>query len=82
MATNITDYISVHQRAADLGCAVPHGIALLPTNFDSATARADFLQRSEAATVRTLFRSHNLPIGELLPASERSPYIQDNSFEC
>jgi hypothetical protein len=81
MATNITDYISVHQRAADLGCAVPQGIALLPMNFDSATARADFLQRSEAATVRTLFRSHNLPIGELLPASERPPYIQNNGFE-
>jgi len=81
MATHITDYISVQQRAVDLGCMVPQGIALLPVNFDSATARTDFLQLSEAATVRTLFRNNSLPIEELLPASERAPYIQNNAFE-
>lgn len=81
MATNITDYINVHQRAVDLGCVVPQSIALLPINFDSAQARTDFLQPSEAATVRTLFRNNNLPIEELLPVSEHAPYIQNNSFE-
>jgi hypothetical protein len=81
METTITDYISVRQRATDLGCAIPQEITLLPTNFASATTRTEFLQLSEAATVRTLFRNHHLTMDELLPTSERSPYIQNNSSE-
>jgi hypothetical protein len=81
MAENITDYVSVHERAAYFGCAVPQTIAVLPANFDTAKVRADFRQRSEAATVRTLFRNHKIEMGELLPASELGPYVQNNNFE-
>jgi hypothetical protein len=81
MTTSINDYLSVRQKAADLGCVVPEGIALLPMNFETATSRKDFRQRSEAATVRSLLRANNLPLSELLPAGERAPYIQNNAFE-
>jgi hypothetical protein len=81
MTTKITDYISVRQRASELGCTVPTRIAILPTNFDFVAARTDFQQLSEAATVKALFRTNNVPLDDLLPASERAPYIQNNSFE-
>ena len=81
MATAISDYIQVDERAADLGCVVPRGVVLLPANFNSATTRADFLQPSEAATVRALFRNNNIPIEDLLPEPERPRYIQNNSYE-
>jgi len=81
MTTTISDYITVSERAASLGCAVPDTMAVLPVNFDSATTHRDFRQRSEAATVRTLFRTNGLPLSEFLPPDERGPYIHDNAFE-
>ena len=81
MGTTITDYTNVHERANHLGCTIPQCIAILPTNFVSAATRADFLHLSEAATVRSLFRGHDLSMDELLPAPERAAYIQNNSFE-
>ena len=80
MAMEIAEYISVRDRLAELGCLAPARIAILPVNFDSAVSRADFLQRSEAATVRTLLRTNGIPIDELLHEGENSPYIQNNAF--
>jgi hypothetical protein len=81
MTTTITDYVSVHERTAELGCQIPRNITLLPENFDSAQKTTDFLQLSEAATVRTLFRSHCVLLDELLPAEQRPHYIQYNSVD-
>ena len=81
MATEISDYTSVRQRAAELGCTAPTRIAILPLNFDTAKNRADLQQLSEAATVKTLFRTNNIPLDDLLSSSERVPYKQNKSFE-
>jgi hypothetical protein len=81
MGVEITDHIAVRERAEALGCVLPDGIAILPSNFSTAAARSEFLLPSEAATVRSLYRSHNLPLGELLPSGERPAYIQNNSFD-
>jgi hypothetical protein len=79
--TTVTEYVRVDQRLADLGCLFPASIAVLPQNFDTVSSRTEFLFRSEAATVRALFRNSNIPLGNILPAAERAPYIHNNSFE-
>lgn len=81
MTATVVDYVNVRERAASLGCVVPERIAILPVNFDSVASRSEFNQLSEAATVRTLFRTNHVPTDELLPKEERSPYIQNNSFD-
>lgn len=81
MGITVTDYNNVRDRATELGCLVPQHVAILPTNFVSAGTRGEFLHLSEAATVRSLFRSNSVPMDELLPAPERAGYIQNNSFD-
>ena len=81
MTIAISDYIQVDMRAAELGCRHPTNIAILPENFESVLECAQLVQRSEAATVRTLFRTNGLMFEEFLPASVRVPFIQNNGFE-
>jgi hypothetical protein len=76
----ITDYIQVAGSADELGLHRPTGIAILPEYFETAPDHAHLRQRSEAATVKTLFRTNGLLLDEILPKSERIPYIQNNAF--
>jgi len=81
MTTTIADYPNVAERLAVLGCNFPDGLALLPTNFESATSITEFRQVSEAATVKTLLRNASIPYSELFDKSKKPPYVQNNSFE-
>lgn len=81
MTIQISDYVSVSDRLEALGGRYPTGFALLPVNFESALAIADFRQVSEAATVRTLFRNNGLPQDDIVERSKRPPYIQNNAFD-
>lgn len=81
MTVHTTDYVSVAERTEALGCTTSAGFTILPENFDSADARVDFRYRSEAATIRTLFRNHGIPVGNLLLPGERPSYITNKSFE-
>ncbi|MCE1159669.1 MAG: hypothetical protein LWW74_00490 [Burkholderiales bacterium] len=81
MTTTISEYIDVRQRISDLGCLSPTGLALLPSNFETASDISTFRQVSESATVRTLLRTSNVPLDELLSKEQHSPYIQNNAFE-
>jgi hypothetical protein len=81
MSIEVTDYVDVGKRMAELGCVMPRSVALLPENFSTAPSRGELLHRSEAATVRTLFRNSEVPVDDILPAGERIPYIQNNAFE-
>lgn len=81
MTTTISEYIDVRQRISDLGCLSPAGLALLPSNFETASDISTFRQVSESATVRTLLRTSSIPLDELLSKEQRSPYIQNNAFE-
>ena len=63
----VEDAPLVAERAAALGCAVPEGLALLPLNFATAQTPAEFLYDSAAATVRTLFRTNQIPLQDILP---------------
>lgn len=81
MATEIVDYVHVSDRASQLGCLVPAGIAILPENFEGVASRGELLFGSEAATIRKLFRNNNFPVDHLLPAGERVAAIHNKHFE-
>lgn len=81
MNTTISEYIDVRERIAELGCQSPTGLALLPANFETATSVSDFRQVSESATVRTLLRTSDIPLDEIVSKDKRSPYVQNNAFE-
>jgi hypothetical protein len=81
MAVTITDFLDVNKKAIDLGFNPPVGLAILPEYFESAAKIADLRHRSEAATVKVLFRTHGLSLDEFVPASSTIPYIQNNNFD-
>jgi len=81
MTITVTDYVSVADRIAELGCNVPSGIAILPDNFPKAATRQDLLFGSEASTIRKLFKNNNFPIDDLLPVGERVGAIHNKHFE-
>ena len=79
MPTKVADYPNVRRRIQALGGHAPSSFALLPTNFDTATCLDDFRQVAEAATVKTLFRSADIPYSDVTPSDQRPPYIQNNT---
>lgn len=81
MATEIVDYVRVSDRASQLGCLVPTGIAILPENFERVATRGELLFGSEAATIRKLFQNNNFTVDPLLPIGERVPAIHNKHFE-
>ncbi|HMS26196.1 MAG TPA: hypothetical protein PKC80_02330 [Burkholderiaceae bacterium] len=82
MTISVSDYPSVADRIATLGCDFPEsGVALLPLNFESATSITEFRQASEASTVRTLLRSAGLSYAEIVQRDKRPPYVHNNAFE-
>lgn len=81
MVTTTEEGPNVRKRAAELGCAIPTTMAILPGNFAEVSLRSEFLQPSEAATVRSLFRSSGVPLDDLVSAEEKPSYIQNNGFE-
>lgn len=81
MTIGVTEYINVRERLAKLGCQDPDGFALLPINFDTANSFTDFRQVAEAATVKTLLRSVDVPLSDILPSEKRPPYVQNNGLE-
>ena len=70
---DIAEYTDVARKVAELGCRYPERLALLPINFDSASAVDKLLQASEAATIRKLLVAEGLPLDEIVDASQRLP---------
>jgi len=81
MATNITDFVNVGEKIANLGGVYPHGLALLPVNFESASSLAELRQASEAATIKKLLIAEGLQVDDILDRSQRPPYIKNKSHE-
>ena len=69
--TKISDYVDVNKKMADLGCRYPERMALLPINFESATSIAEFLQASEAATIKKLLVAEGLPLDDIVDRHQR-----------
>ena len=81
MTTNVTDHSNVRERLRKLGCREPHGCVILPWNFEDADSIDEFIQVAEAATVKTLLRSANLPYGDVVDRDKRPPYLEMRSYD-
>ena len=81
MSITVGDYLDVQMKLSELGLPNAIGLALLPTNLASARSAGDLLQASEAATVRSLFRSAGLGCTELPDRAHGIRYIQNNAAD-
>jgi hypothetical protein len=81
MSIKFEDYVDVQAKLLELGCHPATGLAMLPENFQSVVKIDDFRQRSEAATVKKLFRAAGLELTELVDRAQRPPYIQNNAAD-
>lgn len=81
MPTTEHDYINVVERAAQLGCHLPSGFAIVPDNFATAPSRQELLMRGEGSTIRTLFRNHDMPLEDFLPKGERPRFVHNKSHD-
>jgi hypothetical protein len=54
------EYVDVGERARELGCDAPRGVALLPGNFASAAGRAEFRYHEVASQVREAWQGVGL----------------------
>lgn len=80
MPVQVLDYPNVAQRAEELGCTPPTGLALLPTNFDSASKKEDLLYSSSVPTVRTLWREAGISETRIEKEGDKYPYEMQNAF--
>ena len=69
MTLVVSDYPSVVERAAAMGCDVPIGLAILPENFDRAEEPSDLIYAATSATVRTLLRINQISLVLVRPNS-------------
>lgn len=74
-------YVNVPEKARELGCEPPRGLAVLPFNFDRAEARTDLLYDMEAASVKALLRGEGLVETPLERAGESFPLVQRNTAD-
>jgi hypothetical protein len=56
-------------------------VALLPINVETAKSVTEFLQASEAATIKKLLRAEGLPLDDIVDRSRRPPYVKNKSHE-
>jgi hypothetical protein len=53
MTVEISTYIDVKKRVADLGFKQPDSLTILPRNFDAATSKDELLHEKQRADERT-----------------------------
>src|ERR1700675_2158934 len=81
MTVSERDYIRIADRAAELGCHMPTGFAIMPENFDTAATRRELVVRGEGSTIRKLFRNNQLHLDEFLPSGERPGFVHNKSHD-
>jgi hypothetical protein len=81
MSITVEDYIQVDARAAELGCSVPTGLAVVPINFETAFDRADLRNASHTETVIKFFKAQGIALESFLPEGENLSYIVNKHFQ-
>ena len=80
MSIEISDYVDVKQRAAELGCNVPTELALLPRNFDSAGSKEELAHQNPVPTIRVLWRREGIAETRIEKEGDRFPYVKEKEF--
>ena len=81
MVIQVTNYVNVKDRALELACNIPTGIALLPINFDSAKSNQDLIYESSASTVRALLREAGIKETKIENEGDKFLVKQEKSFD-
>jgi hypothetical protein len=81
MSVEVSSYVDVTARAAELGCRPPSGIALLPRNFESAERRDEFVHDASGMSIRAAWRSEGIEESRLEPEGELWPTTQQDAAE-
>jgi len=77
----VEEYVDVPERAQELGCRVPSGLALLPTNFETVATKRELAHDLQGLTVRALWREAGLEESRLEEPEEQWPTAQKDAFE-
>jgi len=80
MSIEISDYVDVKQRAAELGCNAPTELALLPRNFDSAGSKQELAHQNPVPTIRVLWRRAGIAETRIEKEGDRFPYVKEKEF--
>lgn len=81
MSIQTTEYISIKERAQELGINIPTGLAFLPTNFENARSKAELVYEDSTSTIRKLWRKAGIKDTKIEKEGEKIPYEQRKSFE-
>lgn len=71
------DYVSVSERAAEIGCPVPE-IAIMPENFPAARSHRELRVRRDAIALRAILENANFPLGSFCSAAEHATFGEED----
>jgi hypothetical protein len=77
----ITPYINVKNRAKELNCNMPDGIAILPLNFEDANSKRDLFYDDNIDTTRKILRSAGIQLSSIEKEDEIYPHLVKHSIE-
>jgi hypothetical protein len=81
MPVDVTDYVDVDSRMAQLGCHAGTGLTILPSNFSEAASPAEFLMSGTAPTIIKVLGRGGVQAG-LLQADTTPPgFIHNKSHD-
>ena len=81
MTTTVEEYLPVRKRLAELGCALPNGLAFLPDNFSHSETAQDLLIRGEATTLTKVLAGGGIPVAQLNGNDARTRFIHNKSHD-
>lgn len=81
MPITIENYVGIKERALELGCNIPRGLSILPSNFDSARSKSELIHESTVSDIRVLFRNAGIAESELEKQGDKFPYKQDKHID-
>jgi len=81
MEIQLTEYINVAKRAEALGFNKPTGLAILPSNFDTATSPGELIHEGTTPTIRSLLRQSGVVETRLEKEDTKLPQSAKKSAE-
>ena len=81
MEMQVTEYVDVAKRAEELGFNVPTGLAILPSNFDTATSPDELIHEGTTPTIRSLLRQSGVVETRLEKEGTKLPQSAKKSAE-
>jgi len=78
---SVSEYVDVEERARELGCSIPTGIALLPRNLASARSKDELIHENTVSDMRKVLREAGIAETTLEAPGERFPFALERHFD-